>query len=788
VKTVNIAFITDRMIKGHGVDLVVDRLAEGLAEMGYICRVYCNYFDETFTNRKSYNIEKLHYFKPHINPFIYESRIRRLVPYLNIKDIDLFIIQSFPFYTLIPKLNKPVLVVDHGIPTLDEFTFKRKLRYKYMEATQNLYYFRKAGKIVAVSQYLLNCLPRSLKDKATFIYNGCDHYQKKVITKEDINEFRKSLGVSPEDTLLLFVGRLNLTNQPYKGLSELMDIYRGIYKKNKKVRLLAVGYGSKNDEELLKNRGILSISNAPEELMSLIFKSCDIYTTCSRWEGFDLPVAEAHSFRRPSICYDIGAHPEISLNGETGFVVKDKNEFAEKLEILINNPEKRKKMGQNARKFSDKFKWENSVRQYDELIKEMLGLKGSDIKPVSRSDMHKLRPSKKVSVIIVNYNSTYPVLKECLDSIKNQSYKDTEIIVFDNNSTHNVLGEIKKEFRGIKIIQSDQNLGFGEGINQALKHVDSDLVLISNFDVVYNYDAIEQMVDSINGLESTYAGVAPKIKFYYQRDFLESVGIYLDSNLYLGHYGLGQLDLSQYNRTEDIFGVSFVSCLIKREAFYENKVGAIDPHFFLFYEDVDFCYRANLHGYKFRSCPAAICYHRYAFSFRDDATAFVTKYYYQKLNLLKTAYKNSELDNLNRIKANELNIQKQNLKDVNLKNTAARIIKDFRGSIKYLKKDRNYMDFSRQLSDADIIKYSWGESIYFDIAGNEPIYSVENLHHSYRRLFSLLGNEKYEGHVNYLMNLRDTKFRMEPALFKNILHNKLAYEPTSVHKFIDKIQ
>ncbi|MDD3629092.1 MAG: hypothetical protein PHN81_04910, partial [Actinomycetota bacterium] len=207
-----------------------------------------------------------------------------------------------------------------------------------------------------------------------------------------------------------------------------------------------------------------------------------------------------------------------------------------------------------------------------------------------------------------------------------------------------------------------------------------------------------------------------------------------------------------------------------------------------FYEDIDFCYRANLYGYKFRSCPSATCYHRYAFNFRDDATSFQKKYYYQKLNLLKTAYKNSESHNLKRIMDNELNILRQNLRDINLKNTAAKVIRDFRSSIKYLKKDRNYMEFSRQLSDADIIKYSWGESIYFDITRNEPVYSVENLHHSYRRLFALLGNEKYEGIVNYLMNLRDTKFRIEPALFKHILHSKLEYEPSPVHKFIDKIQ
>jgi len=788
MKQVNIAFITDRMIKGHGVDLVVDRLADGLAKIGYDCKVYCNYFDETFINRKSYTIEKLHYFKPDANPIVYERRIRKLVPYLNSKDIDLFIIQSFPFYSLIPKLNKPVLVVDHGIISASGFPLKRRLRYKYMELSQNISYFKKANKIVTVSKYLLNCLPKDLQEKADFIYNGCDHYQQKTIRMEEINDFRKGMGVNPEDVLLLFVGRLNLTNQPYKGLSELMGIYKNISAKYKKVKLLAVGYGTKNDEELLRNQGILSMSNAPEELMPLIYKSCEIYATCSKWEGFDLPIAEAHSFEIPTLCYDIGAHSEISRNGKTGFVVNSRSDFIKKLEILVKDAGLRKEMGTNALKYSKKFTWENSVKKYNRIIKKMLNLSDSDITAKPSIDRHRPLLAKDVSVIIVNYNSSYPVLKECLDSIKDQTFKNIEIIIFDNNSTINVLEDIKREFKNIRVIYSKKNLGLGKGINQALKYADSDLVLISNFDLIYNHDAIEQLVSCINSLESTYIGVSPKIKLYYQRDFLEGTGIYIDENFYIGHYGLGQLDLSQYNREEDIFGVSFVSCMIKRDAFLENKVGLIDPTFFLFYEDVDFCYRANLHGYRFRSCPSAICYHRYAYSFRDEATSFQKKYYYQKLNLLKTAYKNAESNNLDRIISNEINIQKKNLKDINLKETAKKIINGFKKSMRYLKNKRQFIQFSRQIFDTDIIKYSWGEKVFFDVVKNEPVYSIDNLYQSYRRLFAILGNEKYSVYVNYLMDLKDTKFKTETNLFKNILHSKLDYEPTSVHKFIDKLQ
>jgi GT2 family glycosyltransferase/glycosyltransferase involved in cell wall biosynthesis len=776
------------MIKGHGVDLVVDRQADGLAKIGYDCKVYCNYFDETFINRKSYTIEKLHYFKPDANPIVYERRIRKLVPYLNSKDIDLFIIQSFPFYSLIPSLNKPVLVVDHGIISASGLPIKRRLRYKYMELSQNISYFKKANKIITVSRYLLNCLPANLQEKADFIYNGCDHYQQKTIRTEEINNFRKEMGVGLEDVLLLFVGRLNLTNQPYKGLAELIDIYKDISGRHKNVKLLAVGYGTKNDEELLRNQGILSISNAPEELMPLIYKSCNIYVTCSKWEGFDLPVAEAHSFKRPTLCYDIGAHSEISRNRKTGFIAKSRSDFIKKLETVVKDAGLRKEMGTNALKYSKKFTWDNSVKKYHSIIKKMLKLSESDIKAKPAFDRHRPLLAKDVSVIIINHNSSYPVLKECLDSIKDQTFKKIDIIIFDNNSTVNVLEDIKKEFKNIKVIYSKKNLGLGEAINRALQYADSDLVLISNFDLIYNHDAIGQMVNCIRGLESTYIGVSPKIKLYYQRDFLEGTGIYIDENFYIGHYGLGQLDLSQYNRSEDVFGVSFVSCMIKRDAFLENKVGLIDPTFFLFYEDVDFCYRANLHGYRFRSCPSAICYHRYAYSFRDEATAFQTKYCYQKLNLLKTAHKNAESHNLYRIISNEINIQKKNLKDVNLRETAKKIISGYKKSLRYLKNKRQFIQFSRQIFDTDIIKYSWGEEVFFDVVKNEPVYSIENLYQSYRRLFAILGNERYSVYVNYLMNLKDTKFKTETSLFKNILHSKLDYEPTLVHKFIDKLQ
>ena len=809
MKQPKITFLTDRMIKGHGVDLVVDRIAHGLAKKGYIAEVYANLVDETFTNRKSYKIYRL----PPIglgNAFVLEKRVRKFANFLNSRETDLYIIQSFPFYSLIPKLKKPTLVVDHGIISTVGIPLRRRLFYIYQRLSQNISYFRKAERIVTVSEYLLGQLPGSIRKKADFIYNGIDHYKYSRLCADDVKQYRQELGLNEQDVLLLYVGRLNLSNQPYKGLGELIDIYQKISLKNPAIKLLAVGFGSKNDEEFLKNQGLLCHVNVEEEKMPLIYSACDIYTTCSKWEGFDLPVGEAQYFSKPVICYNIGAHPEIMQNGKTGYIVNDADSFAEKAMLLARDKDMRLRMGNYAKSFIDIFNWQNSINKYDQQIRKILNLGPAELKKHEDTETKKIEEKiseekvrltlgnieeslkKKVAVIIINYNSSYQCLKECLVSLKSQTYKNIEIIIYDNNSTNDTLDIVKKEFDDIKIIKSDKNLGLAAAINNSLKFTDSEYVLLSSFDVTYEKIAIEEFVETINGLDSRYVGLAPKIKLYHQPEYIDSVGVSVDSNLYIGYNGIGQLDLNQYDKPEDIFGVSFTSAFLRRDYLQHSAIETggqpMDPNYFLFYEDIDFCYRANLTGYKFKSCPTSMVYHRYAYSFRDETTAFVTKYYYLKLNVMKLAYKNAETANMKRVIKNERNIQLLNLKDRNLKSVARKILADAAKSLSSLKKQRQYIQMTRQIPDSDIFKFSWGEYNFFDIARNEPVYCIQNLILTYKRLFIITGSRKYEEYINYLQVLDDTRFKIEPNYLRQFLHGKLEYEPKPIHEFIDRIR
>jgi GT2 family glycosyltransferase/glycosyltransferase involved in cell wall biosynthesis len=838
MQKINVVFITGRMILGHGVDLVIDKIATGLCRLGYDCEIYCNNFDETFKKQRPFKLKKL----PNItskSAVVPESKVKKIELILNNQGADIFIINSFPFYSLAGHLNKPVISINYGVISTQDLPLKRKLFYKYMDLSQNYLYFRKSSEIISISSYLNNKLPAYLRKKSGYIHLGSDHYLDTEVSNQQIKDFRASFNVQEDDCLLLYVGRLNPVNQPYKGTRQLIELFHLASSRSSKIKLMMVGFGSGNDEIAIRNEGVLSIINAPWEMMPVIYSSCDVYATCTKWEGFDLPVVEASSFGKPSICYDLCAHPEISRNSETGFLVRTKEEFLSRILELSSDIVLRNKMGLNAKKFSNNFTWDKTIYQYDKVIKKILGVNRDDfnlpgfinnprksgdssknnsyqtndisdkaadnieIIPEKASPDYKNKCVPDVSVIIVNFNSSLPCLRECIVSLQSQTYRKFEIIIFDNGSTNGVCDSLPESLYAggkdhaesfdnvedirIKVIKNSKNEGLGSAINKAVKNVESPYVLISNFDVVYDKNAVEELVMMISKTSDDIIGLAPKIKFFYQKDFIESVGIYLDTSLYDGYQGLGQLDLHQYDIPESIFGVSFTSAFLKASAFLESCVGKVDESFFLFYEDFDFCFRANLAGYKFMSCPHAVVYHKYSYSFREESSSFETKYYYKRLNLLKMMYKNADQATVNRILPIETGIMKQNLKDRNLRNVSGRILFDLNKSKRYLLKQRELIQLTKIAGEAEIIKYCWGESNFFNVIKNEPEYKIVNLVKTYMRLFVITGSQKYMEYINYLNNIEQTKFKYEREILRHKLHSKLENEPECVHDFIDKL-
>ncbi|MHB0867602.1 MAG: glycosyltransferase family 4 protein [Thermoleophilia bacterium] len=365
-----IGFIAERMLQGFGVDLVIHHIACGLADRGHEVTVYASVSDATLVSEK-YRLELIP--TPTTSWFPkYDLAAQRHLKRLNREGNDVWFVETFPFFSYLPRLDAPAVAVDYGVSSAVGFPLKMRANFAYVQFMQQQVYFRRARRIVTISEFLKSALPARLQSKADVIYCGADHYLAASTGAGDGAALRQQLGVAADETLLLYVGRLNPDDQPYKGTAGLVDLYRVLRQDHPRLRLLMVGFGGAREREWLERAGVLCIDNAPADRMPDIYDACDIYVTASQWEGFDLPLAEAQSFGKPVVALDIGAHPEVVDTGKSGFLTAGMAELGAAVVLLAEDGGLRQRMGQAARQKAASFTWERTVDQYEDLLGRLL--------------------------------------------------------------------------------------------------------------------------------------------------------------------------------------------------------------------------------------------------------------------------------------------------------------------------------------------------------------------------------------------------------------------------------
>ena len=108
-----------------------------------------------------------------------------------------------------------------------------------------------------------------------------------------------------------------------------------------------------------------------------------------------------------------------------------------------------------------------------------------------------------ITVIIVSYKSQ-KVIYDCLRSIPS----DIKVVIVENSNDKILKENIENKFDNVNCILSNINLGMGGGNNLGIKHVDTDLALILNPDVILEKDAISNLLESANQL-SSFAIISP---------------------------------------------------------------------------------------------------------------------------------------------------------------------------------------------------------------------------------------------------------------------------------------
>lgn len=223
-----------------------------------------------------------------------------------------------------------------------------------------------------------------------------------------------------------------------------------------------------------------------------------------------------------------------------------------------------------------------------------------------------------VSFIIVNYN-TKELTKKAIDSIyKFSKNLEFEIILIDNDSEDGSVAHIKKSFPKVKIIENDQNVGFGSANNQGMKQAKGEFIFLFNSDAYLIDDSTQNIINKAREIKSLGA-IAPLIlnedrsiqqsggffpsltKIFWWMTFLDDLPFGLILNPY-------HIDHDRFYQEERELDWITGAAMIIPKAVY-NKVGGFDENIFMYGEDIDLSYKIKKSGLNILFSPVSRLVH-----------------------------------------------------------------------------------------------------------------------------------------------------------------------------------
>jgi GT2 family glycosyltransferase len=224
-------------------------------------------------------------------------------------------------------------------------------------------------------------------------------------------------------------------------------------------------------------------------------------------------------------------------------------------------------------------------------------------------------PFPRVCVAIATFNSER-YIRRCLDAVFEQRGIDLELVVVDNASTDGTR-KILKDFRGrIRKILCSANLGFAEGQNRAIRASTAEWVLTLNPDVLLQPDFIRNLVEA--GESDPGAGAVCGKLLSIGPGFeplpepcIDSTGIFFTPSMRHFDRGWHQPETEYSEGMEYVFGATAAAALFRRRMIEDVQVEGsfFDPDFFVYREDADVAWRAQLLGWRCIYTPAATAWH-----------------------------------------------------------------------------------------------------------------------------------------------------------------------------------
>lgn len=235
---------------------------------------------------------------------------------------------------------------------------------------------------------------------------------------------------------------------------------------------------------------------------------------------------------------------------------------------------------------------------------------------------------KSISIITVNYNQPH-VTVEFLQSVKaHTKAEDVELILVDNGCKENHEDCFKAVYPGLVYMRSDRNLGFAGGNNLAVAAATGEFLLFLNNDTVISNTLIDILGRELRK-NPDIGLISPLIKFYDAPEIIQYAGFTDMDYLTCRNNGIGNMekDKGQYNQDSRETGYCHGAAMMCRRSDLD-VVGLMEEHYFLYYEELDWCEKFRRSGKKIWFTGETSIFHKESMSVGKQSpikTYFMTR-------------------------------------------------------------------------------------------------------------------------------------------------------------------
>lgn len=279
-------FLTYRMKRGFGVDVVVSNIAQALRSRNETVSIGCMDKDGSYKDDRIFQVP------PN------SSVIRKIAKVIG---ADVIVAHTAPYFQILPALSDEfsTFAWEHGDPTPELMTNKTSLEAQIRQKHAEVYPAVRG--VIAISRFIASDIAWPA---AQIVYNGCDH----------VHDY----GIKPDSHLTgdrpLRIGalmRLGAGEAEYKGNALLLKLFRSLGEElNLEFHLM--GRGAPADAVPFVDAGYHVHLNASDAERNAYLRNLDMFVSLSLWEGFNLPLVEAQASGTLAFSIDTGAHPEVT--------------------------------------------------------------------------------------------------------------------------------------------------------------------------------------------------------------------------------------------------------------------------------------------------------------------------------------------------------------------------------------------------------------------------------------------------------------------------------------------